>query len=268
MAAEGITAEPLGYAALQERFPVLSDQHVAGGLFFPDDGHLDVHELHTGYLGHARRSGAELRCSAEVTGLIVEGGRCVGVQTEAHGPLRTRWVVNAAGAWVGELGRAAGAAPIPFSPLRRTAITFAPPEELRRESKGWPLVEHEHQGLYFKPESGGLLASPMDETPSPPCDARPTEEDVALCAERLSRIAPPLRPRSISRKWAGLRTFSPDRVPVVGEDPLVPGFFWLAGQGGMGIESSPALGEIAAELLLDGQTGRFDARLLSPARFG
>jgi len=271
MAAEGIHAVPLGFAALAERLPVLSEEHVAGGLSFPGDGHLDVHALHMGYLGHARRAGAVLRVRAEVTGLLVERGRCVGVQTEAGAErpmsLRARWVVNAAGAWVGELGRAAAAAPIPFSPLRRTVITFAAPEELERRVRGWPLVEHEHRGLYFKPESGGLLASPMDETPSPPCDARPAEEDVALCAERLSRIAPPLTPRSISRRWAGLRTFSPDRVPVVGEDPRVPGLFWLAGQGGMGIESSPALGAIAADLLLDGRTERFDARLLSAGRF-
>jgi D-arginine dehydrogenase len=129
------------------------------------------------------------------------------------------------------------------------------------------MTDHDGAGLYFKPESGVLMASPMDQDPSPPCDARPTEEAVAAVADKLARMAPPLTPRAIRHKWAGLRTFSPDRVPVVGADPRLPGFFWLAGQGGVGIETSPALGAIAADLLVDGRTERFDAALLAPIRF-
>jgi D-arginine dehydrogenase len=107
----------------------------------------------------------------------------------------------------------------------------------------------------------------MDEEPMAPCDARPDERVVAEALERLGRLAPPLVPRALRRTWAGLRTFVPDRVLVVGEDPRVSGFFWLAGQGGCGIETSPEVGGIAADLLLDGRTERFDARVLAPNRF-
>jgi D-arginine dehydrogenase len=122
------------------------------------------------------------------------------------------------------------------------------------------------QHLYFAPESGGLFASPMDEEPLAPCDAAPDELAIATAAQRVATVAPRLAPRHIRRSWAGLRTFAPDRVPVVGEDPRLPGFFWLAGQGGCGIETSGAVGAVAADLLLEGRTERFDASLLAPAR--
>jgi len=107
----------------------------------------------------------------------------------------------------------------------------------------------------------------MDEEPMDPCDARPEELMVAEAMDRLATLAPPLVPKTLRRSWAGLRTFSPDRVHVVGEDPRVPGFFWLAGQGGCGIETSPAVGQIAADLLVDGRTDNPVAAALAPARF-
>ena len=122
--------------------------------------------------------------------------------------------------------------------------------------------------LYFAPESGGVLLSPMDEDPSEPCEPFPDEAVIAAALERLSHLAPRLVPRSLTRRWAGLRTFAPDGVPVVGEDPLIQGFFWLAGQGGYGIESSPAVGRIAADLIVGGKTDYYDAALLAPGRFG
>ena len=100
-----------------------------------------------------------------------------------------------------------------------------------------------------------------------PCDARPDELVVALTVERLKELTPSLVPRAIRHKWAGLRTFAPDQVLVVGEDPLIRGFFWLSGQGGCGIETSPAVGRIAADLILSGRTELMDAAPLSPARF-
>jgi D-arginine dehydrogenase len=144
-------------------------------------------------------------------------------------------------------------------------ITFAAPEGL--SVSHWPLVHNESHHLYFGPESGGLKACPMDEDPMEPCDAQPDELVIAEAVERMAKLAPALAPKRIRRAWAGLRTFAPDRVLVVGEDPLVKGFFWLAGQGGCGIETSPAVGQIAADLLVDGRTDRFDATVLSPARF-
>lgn len=266
---EGVSVQRLEPADLLRRLPVLAEEALDGGLFLGEDGHLDVHELLSGYLRPVTRQGGELRCNVEVTGVVTEKGRCTGLQT-SRGRLYARRVVNAAGAWVGELGRLAGAAPIPFEARRRTIITFALPhdqEHLADAAMSWPLVNHEQRGLYFKPESGALLASPMDQTPVPPCDARPHELDMAEAVEKLREIAPALVPQTIKHKWAGLRTFSPDEIPVVGEDPRVRGFFWLAGQGGCGIETSPVLGRIAADLLLDRSTELIDSRLLVPTRF-
>ena len=258
----GIRLVLLSPAEAVARVPVLLVERFAGAALVPDDGHIDVHALLWGYLGHARRRGVEQRFGVEVRGVRVEAGRCTGVLT-ADGELAARWVVNAAGAWAGRVGVLAGAAPIALVPHRRTIVTFAAPVDVR----GWPLVQSDADRLYFAPESGGLLLSPMDEEPMEPCDARPDDEVIAQGFARLAGLAPSLVPQALRRKWSGLRTFAPDRVPVVGEDPRVSGFFWLAGQGGAGIETSGALGPVAADLLVAGKTERFDARALSPARF-
>jgi D-arginine dehydrogenase len=260
----GVATELLSPSEIAKRIPVLRPELFDGGVLLPEDGKIDVHELLWSYLRHARRRGAELRCGAEVAGVRVERGRCVGVAT-AEGEIRARWVVNAAGAWAAELGRLAGAAPIELVPLRRSVISFAAPPGI--EAGAWPLVTSLADPLYFAPEAGGLYASPMDETPSEPCDAQPDDLAVAQTIDRLERQAPRLVPRTLRRKWAGLRTFSPDRGLVVGEDPLVKGFFWLAGQGGCGIETSPAVGAIAADLLVDGRSERVDAAALAPERY-
>ena len=265
VAAQGTAIESLSLEQVLARIPVLSPEYLDGGVLLPQDGHLDVHELLWSYLRHAARRGIERRCGVGVSGIRVENGRCRGVETNA-GSFSARWVVDAAGAWAGRIAALAGAAPIAITPCRRTIITFAAPDDL--DVRGWPLVTNESHHLYFGPESGGLLASPMDEDPMEPCDARPDDLVVAEAMQRLARLAPRLAPKSIRRKWAGLRTFAPDRVLVIGEDPLVEGFFWLAGQGGCGIETSPAAGQIAADLLVDGRTERYDAAQLSPSRFG
>ncbi len=260
----GTRIDLLDREAAVARIPVLEPGQFDGGIFLPEDGHIDVNELLSGYLRHAAAAGVELRVGTEVTGVLVERGRCVGVDT-ADGPLRARWVVDAAGAWVGVLGQMAGAAPIRFTPHRRTAITFDPPAGL--DVRHWPLVADETHGCYFTPESGGLMASPMDRDPMAPCDARPDELGVAQTIDKLTRMAPSLVPRAIRRKWAGLRTFADDDGFVVGPDPTLPGFFWLGGQGGSGIITSAAVGAIAADLLCDGRTDRFDVRLIAPDRF-
>ncbi|MBI2964272.1 MAG: FAD-binding oxidoreductase [Deltaproteobacteria bacterium] len=262
----GLRFEPLTPREASERVGgVLLEDEVGAAAFLPDDGFIDIHELLTGYLRHAKRRGVEFRFGVEVGGIVREGGQCRGVATTA-GLIRARRVVNAAGAWVGEIARTAGTTPIEFRPLRRSvAILPAPPDvDVRR----WPMVWSDPHSVYFRPESGGLLFCPMDEVPMAPCDASPDEAIIAEGLERLRALAPALVPRTLGRRWAGLRTFSPDRVPVVGDDPALPGFFWLAGQGGCGIETSPALGRIAAELIADGKTTLFDAASLSPARFG
>jgi D-arginine dehydrogenase len=263
--AEGIATQLITPDEVCARVPVLDRGALDGALLLPENGHLDVHALLQGYLRRLARAGGEVRCDTEVCEVLQEHGRCVGVGTRA-GALRARWVVNTAGAWAGVLGQLAGAAPIAFQPRRRTIVTFVPPggEDVRR----WPMVDSEALKAYFKHESGGLLVSPMDETPSPPCDARPADEDVARAMEKLGKLAPALVPQALRRKWAGLRTFTPDEVPVVGEDPQLPGFFWLAGQGGSGIETSPVLGALGAELLVDGKSTHELAATLAPTRFG
>jgi D-arginine dehydrogenase len=260
----GVRLEFLSPAEAVARIPVLAPERFDGGVWLPEDGHIDVHELLSSYLHHARRRGVEQRFGVEVLGVRAECGRCTGIAT-AEGIIEARWVVDAAGAWAAGVAALAGATPIALVPHRRTIVTFAAPEGL--DVGGWPLVGSEADHLYFAPESGGLLLSPMDEEPMEPCDARPDDHVVAEALDRLGRVAPRLVPRSLRRRWAGLRTFAPDRVPVVGEDPSLRGFFWLAGQGGAGIETSPLIGQIAADLILDGKTGRFDARLLAPSRF-
>lgn len=264
LAALGLEARLLSADEALALVPHLERSAVAGALQVPGDGRIDVHELLSSYLRHARRRGVSQRLGVEATGLVVEGGRCRGVQTTA-GTFRARLVVDAGGAWAGTFARRAGATSVPMQPKRRTLVTFdAPPGT---STAGWPLVHCEAESLYFLPEGDGLMLSPMDEVDMEPCDPRPDDETVAEAFVRLGRVAPALVPRAVKRRWAGLRTFAPDRVPVVGEDPRLPGFFWLAGQGGCGIETSPIIGRIAADLVVHGRTDRFDAARLSPARF-
>ena len=185
------------------------------------------------------------------------------------GTLRADIVVNAAGAWADEVAVRLGGEPLDLQPLRRTiaiARTEQPVDPM------WPLVAGVDEGFYFRPEGPNVLISPADETPSAPCDARADEADVALAIERVNRVTD-LSIRSVVTTWAGLRTFAPDRNPVVGFDPHVEGLFWLAGQGGYGIQMAPALARLAAALVRDDPDAatRFDdvdrARI-SPARGG
>jgi D-arginine dehydrogenase len=261
-----VRAQALTPAEAAARVPALVPGAFAAAIFLPDDGHIDVHALLEGYRRGAERAGAELRRGVAVTGIVVERGAVRGVVTAGGETLATRWVVDAAGAWAGPVARLAGAAAIPVTPLRRTIATFATPPGL--DASGWPLTIADAHRLYFGPESGGLLVSPMDVTPSEPCDARADDVAIAGAFARMALVAPTLVPTTLRRKWAGLRTFAPDGVPVVGVDPLVRGFFWLAGQGGCGIETSPFVAEIAADLLVEGKTERLDARRLAPERFG
>jgi D-arginine dehydrogenase len=263
---EGLRLERLTSREANERLGgVLQEGEVAGAAFLPDDGFIDIHELLTGYMRHAKRRGVEFRFDVEVTGILRESGECRGIATKG-GAIRARRVVNAAGAWVGEIAHAAGATPVRMRPLRRCIAILPAPAGI--DVRRWPMVLSDAHNVYFRPESGGLLFCPMDEVAMSPCDASPDDEIIAEGLERLRALAPGLVPRVLGRRWAGLRTFSPDRVPVVGDDPALPGFFWLAGQGGCGIETSPALGAIAADLIVSGQTRLFDAASLSPQRFG
>lgn len=238
----GVRAERLSPDAAIDLVPVLRRDWLAAALHEPDAMSIDVARLLDGYLSGLRRRGGTVRLAAPA--MRIER---VGAGWRVHlreGSVDADVVVNAAGAWADEIARRAGVGALGLQPLLRTAFTF--PVD---GAANWPLVMDLGSRFYFEPEGPGLLASPADETPSEPCDARADELAVAMAVDALA-LATTLDVRGVRATWAGLRTFAPDRIPVVGEDPDHPGFFWLAGQGGAGIKTSPAMADALAALVL------------------
>lgn len=263
-------ARRLDGPGLRAVVPVLKDEIVDG---FLDDGarDIDVHALHQGYLRGLRQAGGALWCSAEVSGLVRSGDDWV--LTLADGRSATApVVVNAAGAWADVLGGLAGAAPIGLTPKRRSAFTFSPPDGV--DAAHWPAVISADEGFYFKPDAGQLLGSPANADATTPHDVQPEELDVATGIWRIEE-ATTLQIRRPSHTWAGLRSFVADGELVVGWDaspqPL-PGFFWLAAQGGYGIQSAAGYSLLARNLILGEAVDAalaaqgVDAAVLSPAR--
>ena len=198
-----------------------------------------------GYIRQLRQRGGSLVTNARAAAIERRGGAWT-VTTERGDNFSAPVLVNAAGAWADVVARMAGVAPIGLRPLRRTIITFdAPPGT---DLAHLPFTKTVHDELYFGPESGRLLASPMDEEPSDPCDSQPDDLAVATAAFRMEERTT-VEVRRIHAKWSGLRSFSPDRIPAVGYAPDADGFFWLAGQGGSGLQTSPALSAVAAALV-------------------
>jgi len=228
------------------RLPALRPDYVAGGLYDPSTSDLDVAAIHQAYLKGFRARGGQLVLDAEVTAIATD---CAPWRLETRaGPFEAAVLVDAAGAWADLLAGLAGVPPLGLVAKRRTAFLFEPSGAAER---AWPAVSDVDEQFYFKPESGLLLGSPADETPVPPADVQPEELDVARAIDRIERAAR-FRVLRVPRRWAGLRTFAPDDTPVVGMEETVPGFFWLAGQGGYGIQTAPALARTAASLLVDG----------------
>jgi D-arginine dehydrogenase len=224
--------------------PILEPGHLRGALLEPDSADIDVSALHQGYLRLFRARGGRLLTGAPVSAIERRaGGFTVHAGDEV---LRTPLLVNAAGAWADRIAALAGLAPLGLVPRRRTAVLVEPPAGLAIAD--WPFVNDIDEQFYFKPEAGLLFLSPADETPTEPCDAQPDEWDVATVIERVEAVTT-LRIERIKARWAGLRTFAPDRTPVVGFSASAPGFFWLAGQGGYGIQTAPALSRLAAALI-------------------
>lgn len=228
--------------------PALRPEVATAGVFEPDAQDIDTHALLSGLLRLLREEGGRVVTRAEVTAIARAGGAWR-IETRA-GPVSAAILVDAAGAWADEVAALAGVAPLGLAPKRRTAFVFEPPPGLAVAS--WPIVIGADEDVYVKPEAGLLLASPADETDSAPTDAQPEEIDVAQAAERVEALLD-LPVRRILRRWAGLRTFAPDRTPVAGFDPGCEGFVWLAGQGGYGFQTAPALGRAAAGLILRGE---------------
>ena len=267
--ATGADLRELDVAAALELCPVLREDYVTAAVVEPDAAHIDVAGLLECYLRGLRRRAGEVVTRAEVTRIAPSGS---GFEVDAGDESWTAGVVvNAAGAWCDVVGRLAGARPIGLRPLRRTAIIFDGPPGVR--TAGWPCTIDADEAFYFKPEGAQLLASPCDETPMEPHDAAAEDFEIALVADRVQR-ATTLQIAHIRNSWAGLRSFVEDRGPVIGMDPELPGFFWLAGQGGFGIMTSPGASRAAAGLIVSGALPAELAALgltpemLSPARLG
>ena len=265
-AGTGVQIEVLDRARLAPMIPGLrSGWDLA--IHEPACADIDVAGLHAHYLALARDGGVMLRPACRIVALEREGAGWR-LATEDGAEIRAGVVVNAAGAWADTVAGLAGARPLGIQPLRRTVA------QLRTDPSvpaSLPLVLDLAGRFYFKPESGRLWLSPHDETPSDPCDAAAEELDVALAIDRLEQVVD-WQVQAVERRWAGLRSFAPDRRPVYGWDTRVPGFFWFAGQGGFGIQTAPAAARLGAQLLLgqapDAMTQTLDRALYSPDRFG
>ncbi|RMB28557.1 D-arginine dehydrogenase [Sphingomonas sp. PP-F2F-G114-C0414] len=228
--------------------------------------YIDVAALHAESIATARRAGVDFVSDAAFSGATRVGGVWT-VDTKA-GAFRARVIVDAAGAWADAVAVRAGVRPLGLQAYRRTMV------QLRTDPgapEGLPHIADIAGRFYFKPEPGGRLwLSPHDETPTAPCDAAPEEIDIAIAVDRFERVVD-WRVAAIERRWAGLRTFAPDRLPIYGFDPDTPAFFWCAGQGGFGIQTAPAAALLAASLLLgiapDPSVAAIDPARYSPHRF-
>jgi D-arginine dehydrogenase len=247
------------------RVPILRPEGVERGALETSSYDIDVASLHQAWLARLKRLGGELVCKAPVTGIARKAG-VWRVETGA-GSAEAPVVVNAAGAWADEVAALAGLGPIGLTPCRRTAAILPAPAD--HDIHGWPCFATVEETWYAKPEAGKLLVSPADQDPVPPQDIHVDDMVLAEGLDRYERaVTVPVT--RVERSWAGLRTFAPDKTPVAGYDPRVEGFFWLAGQGGYGIQTAPALSRLASllvrEMLLD--RGLEDLpELVTPARF-
>lgn len=246
------SVERLDRAQALARAPFLKSDYVDGAVWEPEAMDMDVHAIHTGYLRGLKARGGRLVTDAGVTALEQRDG--LWIATSPAGVFAAPVLINAAGAWADVLAGMAGVRPIGLVPKRRTAITFDPVFADPADAEGiagWPMVIDVDEQFYMKPESGRLLLSPADETPVEPCDVQPEELDIAVAIDRMEQ-AVRFSVRRITHKWAGLRSFVADKVMVAGYDESAEGFFWLAGQGGYGIQTAPAMGRTAASLATGG----------------
>jgi len=268
LAASGCALEPVDAAAALTRVACLRPERVHAALFEHGAQDIDVHELHQGFLRGTRGRGGELRTNAQVVSAERDGELWT-LRLADGEAVRARAVVDAAGAWADEVAALFGAAPIGLVPHRRSAFTFKAPDGA--DVSGWPAVIGVDESYYFKPDAGRLLGSPANADPTAPHDVVPEELDIALGIHRIEAITTLTisRPASI---WAGLRSFVRDGEMVIGWDDHCPGFFWLAGQGGYGIQSAAGASELAASLLrgepLPSELARhgIDPQALAPQR--
>ena len=243
LAQVGSNAQRLTAAQVAEKVPVVRADRVVAALYEPDAYDMDVHALHQGFLRGLKRAGGSVVCGAEVKAMRHDGSAWT--ITASCGAWAAPVVLNAAGAWADRVAALAGVRPIGLVPKRRSAFVFAPPEGTAFEH--WPLVVSAGEDWYFKPDAGALLGSPANADPTEPQDVQPEEIDIALGVHRLNEVTT-LDIRRPQRPWAGLRSFVADGGLVGGFDPCVQGFFWVAAQGGYGVQTAPAMGQACAAL--------------------
>jgi D-arginine dehydrogenase len=237
-------APSLRFLSVSERMalaPMIRAPWHAAALYDPECQDMDVAAIHAGFL-----RGQDVRTSAQIE--RIEKTTAGWQLTTTAGIFAADILVNAAGAWGDEVAILAGVAPLGLEPRRRTILAFTP--ETSKADPAAPLVLDAAETFYFKPDGQDIWASPADETLSPPCDSQPDEMDIAITIDRIER-ATSYKVKSIKRKWSGLRTFTPDRLPAFGYDPVAPNFFWCVGQGGWGIQTAPAAGQLCAALILN-----------------
>lgn len=222
--------------------PILKRNTVSGAIYERDACDIEVSLLQELYRRTLLKRGGVIHMDREVLACRRANG-CWSVET-SKGAMEAPVLVNAAGAWADDIAQRARLPPLDMTPLIRTAIGIS----LDHSARDWPMTRMLDNTLYFKPEGAGLMACPFDERPSPPCDAQPEDIDVATAAWRLEE-ATTVRVERINSKWAGLRTYLPDRRPAVGFAAEAEGFFWLAALGGFGVQTSPAIARLAAHAI-------------------
>lgn len=259
--------ERLDEASCRELAGALRPGQLTAGMLDRSLLDLDVGAILAGFLKAGRAAGVSLRTDATIR--AIEPGAEGWALHLADGRIGCNVVVDAAGGWADTIAAMAGLQPLGITPKRRTGIIVQPPAG--QDISRWPLVADVAEEWYVKPEAGRLMCSPADQTPVEPSDVQPDELDVAICVDRIE-TAFDIQIRRIESKWAGLRSFARDKTPVAGFDPRATGFFWLAGQGGYGIQTAPALARFAAALIADQPVpadildAGADPAALSPAR--
>ncbi|MFC4270332.1 FAD-dependent oxidoreductase [Sneathiella chungangensis] len=238
---------PVRMAPLSEakKLGIPISERVVSLLIDDETDDIDVNSLHMGFLTGAKKEGAQLYLQTPVTKLSQRSG--IWTVTAGGRQFESPIVVNAAGAFASNVATLAGAMRLPLSPKKRTIVMI--PATVREKSERWPLIADLKYSFYLKPEATGLLVSPVDAEPCKPHDVQPDEMDIAIAIDKMQQWLD-IPVRRIERSWAGLRSFFPDEDPVVGYDAQAEGFFWYAGQGGFGVQSSPALSKVGAALLL------------------
>jgi len=266
--AGGAPIEELTTGQALEKVPFLDPAWLYGAFFDPDCWDIEVENLLQGYAKFARRHGAQILQSTRIETITHDaGGWTLG---HRNGDFQASILVNAAGAWADQFAELCGLEQLGIVPHRRTAINIKPEGY---DVSGMPEVNEIEEDFYFKPDAGQLFVSPADETPMEPHDAWADEMDIAYAAHYLDECST-LEITHVAHSWAGLRTLSADRLPVIGFSAHKPDFFWLAGQGGYGIQTSPAVAQLAAALLTGTDLpenlikAEVDPATFSPSRFG